>query len=528
MGRWNSLRVETWRDIMEWNTRNYGDKVAIIDPDHDKRETFKELNDRVNSLANALVGLGVVKGDRVCVLASSIPQYLEIACTAKAGLACVPLNYRLKGEEMAYIINDSGASTIFVEEPYLEVIRSMRHLIPNVKHYICIDASPDDMLSYEELVSSNSSDDPCVDVFEDDLLGIIYTSGTTGLPKGVIKKHKDTLRYLRLLRATSASAADDRCLSMWPLFHAGLFHSNFGILMWGNTQVLMRMYDPERAMQLIEKEKITWIAGVPTMIIRIMEHPNRTKYDLSTLLLVVYTGSPMPVEAIKKAMDVFGPILYQAFGMTEGTGETILSVDDHRKALSEPGKEYILSSVGKPLPGCEMRLVDDDDNDVPPGEPGEIVFRSDCLIEGYWNEPEETAELLRNGWMHTGDIGRLDEEGYLYIVDRKKDIIVSGGENISSKEIEEVVYAHPTVLECAVIGVPSDKWGEEVKAVVVLKRGMTATPEEIVDFCGERLGGFKKPKSVEIWDELPKNPGGKILKREMREKFWGGHEKRVH
>ena len=197
-------------------------------------------------------------------------------------------------------------------------------------------------------------------------------------------------------------------------------------------------------------------------------------------------------------------------------------------ALKKPEMERTLSSVGKPFPGCEMRLVDDDDNDVPAGTPGEIVFSSDCMAKGYWDKPNETKELLKNGWMHTGDIGRLDEDGYLYIVDRKKDLIVSGGENISSKEIEDVIYAHPAVQECAVIGVPSYQWGKEVKAVVALREGMTATPEEIINHCAEHVGGFKKPKSVEIWAELPKNPVGKIMKREVREKFWADRERRVH
>jgi len=298
--------------------------------------------------------------------------------------------------------------------------------------------------------------------------------------------------------------------------------------MWGATQWLIRRFDPEAVLKVIHEARITNLGVVPTMIIRLMEHPNLTKYDLSSLRSIIYTGSPMPVEALRRGIDIFGPIFYQGFGMTEACGQTVLSVDDHIKALKEPGMERILSSVGKPFPGCEMRLVADNDNDVPVGTPGEILFRSDYMIAGYWNKPEETKELLKNGWMHTGDIGRLDKDGYLYIVDRKKDLIVSGGENISSKEIEDVIYSHPAVLECAVIGVPSEKWGEEVKAVVALRKGMAATPGEIINHCAQHLGGFKKPKSVEIWDELPKNPVGKIMKREVREKFWAGRERRVH
>jgi len=269
------------------------------------------------------------------------------------------------------------------------------------------------------------------------------------------------------------------------------------------------------------------LAGVPTMIIRLTEHPNRTNYDLSSLRLIGYVGSPMPVDALRRAIAAFGPVFYTGYGLTENTGETFLTAEEHLIALREPEKERILSSVGKPLPSCQMRLVDDNDNDVPLGERGEIIFRSDCMIEGYWNKPEETEQAMKNGWLHTGDIGRVDEDGYLYIVDRKKDLIISGGENIASKEVEDVIYTHPAVLECAVIGVPSERWGEEVKAIVALRRGMTATSEEIINHCAEHLGGFKKPKSVEIWVELPKNPVGKIMKKELREKYWAARDRRV-
>jgi acyl-CoA synthetase (AMP-forming)/AMP-acid ligase II len=264
------------------------------------------------------------------------------------------------------------------------------------------------------------------------------------------------------------------------------------------------------------------------MLVRMINHPKLKQYDMSSLHSIAYAASPMPVEALKVGMKVLAPVFHQGFGMTEGTGQTALTAADHVRALTEPGKEQILSSVGKPLPGCRMKLVDDDDNEVKPGEPGEIVMRSDAIIEGYWKRPQETADLLKGGWMHTGDIGRFDAEGYLYIVDRKKDVIVSGGEKIASKEVEAAAYQHEAVMEAAVIGVPSDQWGEDVKLIVSLKPGMNTTTEELMKFTAEKLGGFKKPKSVEIWPDLPKNPAGKILKREMREKYWAGKTKRVN
>ena len=526
MAKWNSLREETWRDVMEWCARIYPDKVAIVAPESNRRYTYSEFNERTNRLCNALIGLGLKKGDRIAVLSTDVPEYLEIASASKAGFAYVPLNWRLKPAEMVYILNDAGARAVFVEERFADAIRAVKSQIPSLKYFFCLDGKPQDMISYDELMKA-SPEDPGVDVVMNDLLGIVYTSGTTALPKGVIKKHRDVVRYTRL--ANSGQIRNDsRCLGMWPLFHVALLHANFIFLKCGATQYLLKRFDVEKILKLINDEKITHLAGAPTMLARMTEHPDRPKYDTSSLHSIAYAGSPMPVEAIRRGIEAFGPVFHQGFGMTEGTGQTVLTREEHLLAITDPSKERILASVGKPLPGCRLRIVDDDDKDMPKGQPGEIIFKSDAIIEGYWNKPEATADLLRNGWLHTGDIGKIDEDGYVYIVDRKKDMIISGGENIASKEVEAVIYGHPAVFECAVIGVPSEAWGEDVKAIVSLKEGMTATPEEIITFATERLGGFKRPKTLEIWPDLPKNPVGKILKREMREKYWAGLDKRVH
>ena len=521
MVKWSSqIRgEETWRDVMEWRARIYPDKLAVCSPGTSKQSTFKELNQRVNSLTNALTDLGVKKGDRVAVLATDIPEYIEIASTCKAGNVYVPLNWRLKGQELTYIINDSGANTVFVEEQFCDTIRSIRLQLPQVKHFICIDGSPEDMLSYNELIGSYPSDDPDVEVVENDILTLLYTSGTTGLPKGVIRKHRDTLSHLRMMNEDGRIRNDDRCLCMMPLFHAAMVHVNFAFIMWGATHWLIKKFDPEAIFELVQREKMTWLAGVPTMFISLTEHPSRTNYDLSSLRYIAYIGSPMPVEALRRAVDVFGPIFSQGYGLSENTGETLLTAEDHLIALKEPGKERILFSVGKPLLGCQMRLVDDNDNDVPLGGMGEIIFHSDHIIEGYWNKPEETEQALKNGWLHTGDIGKLDEDGYLYIVDRKKDMIITGGENVYTREVEEVLYTHPLIAEAAVIGVPDPRWGEAIKAVVALDPGAIASEREIIGFCRKKIGGFKCPKSVDFIHELPKNPAGKILKKELKKRF---------
>jgi acyl-CoA synthetase (AMP-forming)/AMP-acid ligase II len=528
MGIWNSLRIETWRDVMEWSARIYNDKLAVISIDTGKKWTFTQLNERINRLCNALLSSGIKKGERLATLSTDFPEMLEVACACKAGFAVVPLNWRLKPNEVAAILNDCTPSVIFIEEQFAPIIDSIRQQVPSLKHFICFDGNPSGWKSYEAYIQAAPTSDPGVDVNENDLLGIIYTSGTTGVPKGVIKKHRDTLRFGRLVNWPGQLNSHSRCYGMWPLFHAALLHANFPFIMFGATTYIMKRFDAEGVLKLVNDDKITHLAGAPTMLIRMMNHPNLKKYDMSSLHSIAYAASPMPVEALKLGMKVLAPVFHQGFGMTEGTGQTVLTSADHVRAITEPGKDHILASVGKPLPGCEMRLVDDDDRDVRRGQPGEIVFRSDAIIEGYWKRPEETAALLKNGWMHTGDIGRLDEEGYLYIVDRKKDLIVSGGEKIASKEVEAVAYTHPAVLEAAVIGVPSDQWGEDVKLIVSLKQGAALKSEELMNYCTERLSGFKKPKSVEIWPELPKNPAGKILKREMREKYWAGRAKRVN
>lgn len=527
MGKWNSLRMETWRDVMEWGARVYGDKPAVVSPETGKKWSYAELNERTNRLCNALISKGIAKGERVAILATDVPEYLEVASTSKAGFVYVPLNWRLQPEELVYIINDSGAVALLVEERFLEAVRAIKGDIPGVKHFVCIDGAPDDMENYDKLLAAASGEDPGVDVDGDDLLGIVYTSGTTDLPKGVMKKHRDTLRFSRMINWTGHLSSHSRCLGMWPLFHVALLHANFSFLMFGCTQYLLKRFDEEKILKLVNDEKITHLAGAPTMLVRLTDHPDRPKYDTSSLHSIAYGGSPMPFDGLKRGIAAFGPVFHQGFGMTEGTGQTVLTGSDHLRAITEPGKEKILLSVGKPLPGCEMRLVDDDGNGVPEGEPGEILLRSEAIIAGYWNKPEETAELIQDGWLHTGDIGRKDEEGYYYLVDRKKDLIISGGENIASKDVESVIYTHSAVAECAVVGVPSEKWGEEVKAVISLRAGQTVSEQEIIDLCAAKLGGFKKPRSVEIWDELPKNPVGKILKREIREKYWAGRDRKI-
>ena len=524
--KWDSVRIETWCDIMEWNAQLYPDKVAFCEVATGRKWTFKEHNEVVNRLCNALYGLGLQKQDRAAVLAGDLIEYCQIAMICKAGLVYVPVNWRLTASEAAYIINQSGAKVLFVDAEHVDVARSIKKDVPEVKHIICINGSPSDMINYYNFIGSASPEDPGVDVVETDILGLPYTSGTSALPKGVVWTHKDALGIDRLQIRDTGYRHDDTFLGVLPLFHVAMLSVQFPQYMIGTTQYIMR-FEPKAVMEVIEKHKISALEAVPTMVITITEHPDLTKYDLSSLRILVYVGSPMPANAIKRAFKVFGLILYQLYGATEGGG-TILLAKDHARALDDSSKVHILNSAGRPIVGAEIKIVDDNDKEVPLGTMGEICFSSKGVVKKYWKKPEDTAETFKNGWFHTGDMGMMDEEGYVYILDRKKDIIISGAENISAREVENIIYTHPAVLECAVIGVPSDKWGEEVKAIVVPRQGMTITPEQIIDYCRDKMAGYKRPRSAEVWKELPRNPSGKILKREIRERYWVGHKRRVH
>jgi long-chain acyl-CoA synthetase len=516
--------MQTLRDLLNRNAKTYPDKTALIF--EDKRYTFKQVNQRVNSLVNALASMGVKKGDRVALLAYNCSQYFEVFNVAKAGMICVPLNYRSVARELIYLINNSGANTLIVEKEFINTILSIRNELAGVKNYICLDGEAEGMASYEQLISRFPPDEPTGKLDTEDPCTLFYTSGTTGRPKGSLHTHKSILAEAAAVGQNFTPA--DIALCVMPFFHvAGSAVYLFPAFASGATVVIHKKFDETDILKTIEREKITYICLVPAMIIRLLDHPDLDKYDLSSLHTIVYTGAPMPFEALKKGVKRFGKIFVQLLGQTETLNLTILGKEDHNIEGSEKLIKR-LESVGRPPNANEVRIVDENLKDVPVGQVGEIVAKSDRMMKEYWKMPKETAEIMRGGWLHTGDLGRKDEDGYIYIVDRKKDMIISGGENIYSREVEEVLYTHPAVQEAAVVGIPDEKWGEAVKAVVVLRKGMTATEGEIIDLCKEHLASYKKPKSVEFWDSLPMTGSGKIMKNEIRERYWQGYEKRVH
>jgi len=515
-------------DIGRRNAKIYPDKEAIIFSDI--RLTFKQFQERINRLANALIKLGIQKGDKVAVLLNNGYQYAELYfAIPKCGAIIVPLNYRLAGRELSWIINHAEAKVLILDEAYLQAIEPIASELKTLKETIIIGQGKPMMLRYEDLITESDPEEPILDIHDDDVVSIVYTSGTTGVPKGAMLTHRNLLSNCHVINIENNILFGDIFLIVSPMYHTVTPSFMYAHMYRGNTNVAIDHFDPKLFLETIEKEKVTHVFLVPSMIIFTLDWPEVKNYDLSSLRLIWYGGSSMPVYRIKQASEVFGCDLGQGFGMTEigPCYVSALSPEDHR-LLCLKNDEEKLSSVGKNYSNTEVKIVNDDDNEIPIGTVGEICVRGQNVMKGYWKMPDETAEALKGGWFHTGDLGKIEEDGYLYVVDRKKDMIISGAENIYSAEVENVLSSHPAVLEVAVIGVPDDQWGESVKAVVALREGMSATEEELIEYCKKSLASYKKPKSVDFVKVLPRNVMGKALKTELREKYWKGHKKRVH
>jgi long-chain acyl-CoA synthetase len=518
-------KVGTWADIIYRNALLYPKDEAFVY--EDTRITFAEYNRRINQMMHGLHKMGVKKGDVLGILSWSCLEFAELyGLTMKASYIASPYNPRLGADELEYLINYSEAETIFVGKELVEMATSLKNRLPKVKNYISLETAAPGMTAYDEILKDNSGDEPDIDPSEDDLCCIIYTSGTTGIPRGALYKQRNFMDDTRTLALDMSLKAGDKRVQITPLFHiAGNTHFRSSLYTAG-CNIIVKFFNAEETLKIIQKEKATHMDFVPTHLAAILNLPDLKKYDVSSIKLLWYGGSPMPQEVLKKGMQVFGPIFAQALGQSEsGPAITHLNRDDHN-VLDRPEKEQKkLASAGRTDIGVQARIVDDKGKDIGPGEVGEIIVRSKHVMVEYWHKPEETKATLVNGWLHTGDMGYYDEEGYIYIADRKKDMIISGGENVYPREIEEVLYRHPAVLEAAVIGVPDEYWVEKVHAVIALKKGQEATAEEIIAFCKKNIAGYKTPKSVEFVDALPKNPAGKILKRELRDKYWKGTQK---
>lgn len=526
--------------FVEDNLQRYGEYDFVYHAG--KWHTNAEINRNVNRLGNALKNLGVRRGDRVGVQMLNCTELIEsFFATFKIGAIMVPINPSMRISELGYIYENAKLSALIGHVDYIDNINEARRNAPQLKHLVLIGKDvPGEGLAYHTIVENESYHLPIADTDNDDTAVIIYTAGTTGNPKGVMLTHYNWYTHVTgyyekvLLDAWGTSVrgvlrehrAEGRTveeregeiygvsrgrvsLITLPLFHGyGVFALNLEFLTGGKLVVIDR-WNPEEAMKCIETHGVTDFRGVPTMYIQLLNHPEADKYDLSSLETCICGSAPMPLEIARAWHEKYGVHIWEGYGLSEAT-----TVNCGNIAGRRPPK---YGSIGLCYQKCNtIKIFDADDQELPPGEDGEIVIKGPCVMKGYWKNPEATREVIRNGWLHTGDIGRMDEDGYLYITDRKKDLIIRGGENIYPKEIENILYMHPQVLEAGVIGVPDPTYGESVKAFVALKTPNSVTEEELLNFCKKHLPTYKRPRAIQFMEALPKSAVGKILRKELR------------
>ncbi len=501
--------------IPRHNAARFPDRAAVIC--RGSRLSWRELDQRVDRVAGALAAVGLKPGDRVALLLSNCSEFIELYFgISRAGMIAVPINYRLTPRETATILGSSRPELLVVGQAYQATALALEELMPTLRRRWVVGGPAD---SYAETLALAPPPIPPAGN-EDDPFAIFFTSGTTGLPKGAVVSHRNLEANAFNQCIADASRPSDINLVASPLYHMGAVFMATTYMLLGCTQVILPQFDPPAWFQAVEGEGATVSLLIPTMINSLLNHAELGARDLSRLRLIFYGGGPMPPALLRRALQQLGCGFTQGYGLTETLEATFLTASDHVLDGSETQLRR-LASAGREAAGAEVRIVDLAGQDLPANEIGEILVRSHSVISGYWNSPEETAAAIRDGWFYTGDLGYLDEDRYLFLVDRKKDMVVSGGVNIYTKEIEAVLYAHPAVLEAAVIALPDEEWGEVVTAVVVLRPGMTMSAEQVIGHCTEQLASFKKPRVVHFVDELPKNPSGKILKRDLRDLFRG-------
>lgn len=521
-------RIASLGDIARVQARRRPDALAF---EFEGRTTsFAEFDRHTNQIANGLAALGVKAGDRIAYLGKNSDIYFEtVFGAAKIGAVMTPVNWRLAAPEIVHILSDAQARVLFVGGEFPDTATQLAAETPALEHLIAMEQGTAGWPLFETWRDAQSDADPGFEPGWTDPALQLYTSGTTGRPKGAMLSHQGLIE-MRELQAREATdwnrwTADDVSLVAMPCFHIG--GTGWGImgLYHGAKGVVMREFDPTLVLDFFEQYGITKLFMVPAAMQIVIAQPRAREIDYSRLKYLLYGASPIPLDLLRECIEVFGCGFVQMYGMTETCGTIVaLPPEDH-----DPAGTPRMRSAGKPLPGVEVAILDEEGDRLLPGEVGEIATRSPANMVGYWNMPEATAETIsEDGWLRTGDAGYMDEDGYIYIHDRVKDMIISGAENIYPAEVESAIYGHPAVADVAVIGVPSERWGEEVKAMVVLKEGADAAPTDIIAFVRERIAAYKCPKSVEFIPELPRNPSGKILRRELRAPFWAGKERAVN
>jgi long-chain acyl-CoA synthetase len=524
------MKEENWKtiaDIPRTFALQTPDKTAFTFEGRDT--SFLDFDRHTNQVANALLADGVKKGDRLCYLGKNSDHYFELFLgAAKMGAVTTPVGWRLAVPEIAYIVNDSAAPTFFVGPEFIGAAKDVLKDAPKVKKTIAMEPGSG-WQTFERWRDAASDAPPNVELSERDIAIQLYTSGTTGRPKGAMLTHANFVETNKIMKKADLNwnrwSADDISLVAMPVAHIG--GSGWGLMGFRNgaTGIVAREFDPGKVLDFIANNRVSKIFMVPAAIQFVLRDPRARSTDYSRMKTIGYGASPIPLELLREAVEVFGCGFAQMYGMTETTGTIVALPPEDHDMKGGPR----MRAAGKPLPGVEIKIVDDEGNSLKTGDVGEIATRSVWNMAGYWNMPEATAKTIdKDGWLRTGDAGYMDEDGYVYIHDRVKDMIITGAENVYPAEVESAIYGHPDVADVAVIGVPDDKWGEAVKAMVVLKPNVQPDAQSIIDWARQRLAGFKTPKSVDFIPALPRNASGKILRRELREPYWAGKERRVN
>lgn len=507
--------LETLGNLLANNAHKFPDELAFIYAGG-ARVTFAQHHARAQKLASALHRIGARRQDRISMLSQNTPEFMEVYSAGElAGFIVATVNFRLAAPEMHHILTDATPRILIFEAGYAATIASLRHRLPHIENYVCFGGDcPEWALNYEDFIISGDVEGAPSHSVADDIMHLIYTSGTTGRPKGVMRTHRAEIAIAQLMATELGMIVSDRLQLMMPVFHVGSRFLQLGAHLRAATVIWHRDFKPAEIVRTIADEKVTMTHMAPTMVQAVLNTPEIAAADMSSLHTICYSAAPMPVPVLLRGLQRLGPVFLQVYGMTEGGGST-LHKRQHRPNGS-PQQVKRLGSIGQAAPNVDIKITDDAGATLPAGEPGEILIRSATCMLGYWNNYAATINALRDGWYYTGDLGYLDAQGYLFLVDRKKDMIISGGENIYSREVEEALATHPAIQDAAVIGVKDSYWGETVRAIAVLVDGHAATEAELIEHCKHQIASYKKPKSVVFVTELPRLPSGKINKIVLR------------
>jgi len=502
-----------------------------------KRWTYGEFCNRVNRLSHCLRAFGIKKNDKVAILHPNCHCFLEAYfAIPQVGGISVPINYRLSPKEIAFILQDSDSKILIADSMFKNQVDAIRSEIRGIEKILWTGEGKENDglidLNYEKAlrrVDFSPLPEPAIN--GEDIAQIYYTSGTTGRPKGVMLSHKNGMTHALGTIAEIHLIDGDVWIHVAPLFHLADAWATWAVTWVGGTHVLVKEFDARLVLETIQREKVTLTNLIPTMLNLMVNHPDVGKFDYSSLRVLLSGGAPIAPEVVRKIVDTFKCDYIQTYGMTETSPYLTLSIlKEHLKKLPNEDQLRFKSKTGREFIGVGLKVVNDLGEEIKKDEKevGEIIVKGDIVTKGYWKLPEETKKSIKDGWLYTGDMAVMDEEGYVTIVDRKKDMILTGGENVYSTEVENVLYMYPAILECAVVGIPDPKWGEAVKGIVVLKSGQKATEQDIIRFCKEKMAHYKAPKSIDFIEALPRTGSGKIQKKGLKDKYWEGYEKKVH